>query len=99
MRLGAVLTLGPILIGSFIVRYFVKLVLHLRLVVSVILDLRLFAKLTPGFNTRGFSTHSEECPLVMGQNHKPVNTVLETVFGEYQAPCGLVPTSFVHYIP
>jgi hypothetical protein len=52
----------------------VKLVLHLRLVVSVILDLRLFAKLTPGFNTRGFSTHSEECPLVMGQNHKPVHT-------------------------
>ena len=74
MRLGAVLTLGPILIGSFIVRYFVKLVLHLRMVVSVILDLRLFAKLTPGFNTRGFSTHSEECPLVMGQNHKPVHT-------------------------
>jgi hypothetical protein len=39
---------STILVVSFIVRYFVKLVLHLRLVVSMILDLGLFVKLTPG---------------------------------------------------
>lgn len=41
---GSLITLGSILVVSFIIRYFVKLVLHLRLVVSVILDHRLFVK-------------------------------------------------------